>query len=322
MKTHRSKVIATGFLALLFLSLPVFHAAEYTAAAPQKVRLGYLRNDLHHLAAWIAIEKGFFKDEGIAVEVAGIFNAGPEEMSAFASKSIDMGYLGIAPSITGTANRSARVRALSLANAEGSAIVVRKDSAIRDVGGLAGKTVAIPGYSTVQDFLLRKGLGAAGIDAKKVNIIVIKPPEMISTLASGQIDAFIAWEPHPSKAVTMGAGRVLVPSARIWAGHPCCVVAAEESFMKNNPAIVRAFLKAHARATEYIRKNPADAIKIGVKFTGMDETTVREAIDDIKYHNHIEEHYLKEYVQYLLGFGYIKPVSADALIREYLGKED
>lgn len=302
----------------LLAMMLIINLAGFSSAAPQKVRLGYLRNDLHHLAAWVAIEKGFFKDEGIAVEVAGIFNAGPEEMSAFASKSIDMGYLGIAPSITGLANKSARVRALSLANAEGSAIVVKKDSVIKDIKGLVNKTVAIPGYATVQDFLLRKALEAAGIDPKKVNIIAIKPPEMISALGSGQIDAFIAWEPHPSKAVTMGIGRVLLPSSRIWTGHPCCIVAAEDSFLKNNPGTVRAFLKAHARATEYIRKNPADAIKIGVKFTGMDEATVREALGNIKYHNHIEERDLKEYVHYLLGFGYIKPVSADALIGEYM----
>ncbi|HXX81068.1 MAG TPA: ABC transporter substrate-binding protein, partial [Thermodesulfovibrionales bacterium] len=137
-------------------------SAVASMVTPKEIRLGYLRNDLHHLAAWVAIDKGFFREEGVNVQIAGIFNAGPEEMTAFASRSLDMGYLGVAPSVTGLANRSARIRAIALANAEGSGVVVRKDSGIREVKDLAGKTVAIPGYSSVQDLLLRKALEAAG----------------------------------------------------------------------------------------------------------------------------------------------------------------
>lgn len=296
----------------------IIFGAFHSLASSKKVRLGYLRNDLHHLAAWVAIDKGFFREEGLDVEVAGIFNAGPEEMSAFASKSIDVGYLGVAPSVTGTANKAASVKAVALANAEGSAIVVGKDSAIREVGDLSGKTVAIPGYSSVQDFLLRRALEGAGVDPKKVNIIVIKPPEMIVALDKKQIDAFIAWEPHPSKAVTMGTGKVLVASPMIWKDHPCCVVAVEGTFYKNNPQVVNAFLKAHVRATEYIRKNPGEALRVGMKYTGMDEATVREALRNIEYDYFVKEGDIKEYVSYLLKFGYIKPLNIDAFAGEYV----
>jgi len=229
-----------GLLGLLLLVVTVLN----TYAETTKVRLGYLRNDLHHLPAWVAIEKGFFREKGLDVEVAGIFNAGPEQMSAFASKSIDIGYLGMAPSVTGLANRSASVKAVKLSNTEGSAIVVRKDSDINDIKALEGKTIAIPGHATVQDFLIRKALDNAGIDIKRVNMMVIKPPEMIPALTNKQIDAFIAWEPHPSKAVSMGVGRVLMPSSKIWKGHPCCVVAVQGDFYKSNPKVVKAFAEA------------------------------------------------------------------------------
>ena len=300
------------------LMILVLVSALGSLASPKKVRIGYLRNDLHHLAAWVAIDKGFFKDEGVDVEVAGIFNAGPEEMTAFASKSLDMGYLGVAPSTTGLANKSASVKAVALANAEGSSIVVRKDSSIKEVKDLPGKTVAIPGYSSVQDFLLRKALEGAGVDPRKVNIIVIKPPEMIVALSSKQIDAFIAWEPHPSKAVTMGIGKVLISSGMIWKDHPCCVVAVDNAFQRENPEVVKGFVKAHVKATEYIRKNPDEALRIGIKYTGMDEATVREAVRHISYHYLAKEDDIKEYVKYLVKFGYIKPLDVDAFAREYL----
>ncbi len=268
-------------LGILSILLVILYAG-FSMASSKKVRLGYLHNDLHHLAVWVAIDKGFFRDEGIEVEVAGIFKAGPEEMSAFASKSIDVGYLGVAPSTTGVANKFADVKAVAMANTEGSAIIVRKDSTIMTVKDLKGKTIAIPGYSTVQDFLLRKALEREGIDPKRVNIIVIKPPEMITALDTKQIDAFIAWEPHPSKAITMGIGRTLIPSSKIWKDHPCCVVAVEGTFYRDNPDVIKAFLKAHVRATEHINKNLDEAVRIGMKFTGMDEATIRQAMKNIK----------------------------------------
>jgi NitT/TauT family transport system substrate-binding protein len=305
--------------AVVLLSLVAFLAAAAPAAAAgDKLRLGYLRSDLHHLAAWVAIEKGYFRDEGLDVETAGIFNAGAEEMSAFASKSIDVGYLGMAPSLTGVANRAAIVQAAALANAEGSAIVVRADSPARAVKDLAGKTVAIPGYASVQDFLLRRALDAAGLDPKAVTIIVIKPPEMITALESGQIDAFIAWEPHATKAVTKGAGRVLVSSSAIWKGHPCCVVAFEGTVLKERPAVVERFLRAHAKATDFIAANADEAVRIGVQYTGMDERTVRQALANISYRSRIERAPVREYAAYLGRLGYIKETDPDALLAAYL----
>jgi len=303
---------------VLLSSLVLLAAAASPAAAAEKLRLGYLRSDLHHLAAWVGIEKGFFRDEGLEVEVAGIFNAGAEEMSAFASKGIDVGYLGMAPSVTGVANKAASVKAAALANAEGSAIVVRADSPLRQVKELAGKTVAIPGYASVQDFLLHRALEAAGLEAGAVKIIVVKPPEMITALESSQIDAFIAWEPHATKAVTKGVGRVLIPSSQIWQGHPCCVVAFEGSVAHDRPVVVQAFLRAHAKATAFILANTDEAVRTGVQYTGMDEKTVRMALGNITYRSELERAPVREYASYLARLGYIKETDPDAILRDYI----
>ena len=302
----------------LLLCLAALAAAAVPAAAAEKLRLGYLRSDLHHLAAWVAIEKGFFSDEGLDVEVAGIFNAGAEEMSAFASKSLDVGYLGMAPSVTGVANRAASVKAGALANAEGSAIVVRADSPARTLKDLAGKTIAIPGYASVQDFLIRRALEAAGLAPAAVTIIVIKPPEMLAALETRQVEAFIAWEPHATKAVTKGIGRVLLRSSEIWKGHPCCVVAFEGAVAQGRPAAVQAFLKAHARATAFILADTDEAVRIGVHYTGMDEATVRAALGNITYRAELERAPIREYASYLTRLGYIKETDPDALVREYV----
>ena len=246
-------------------------------------RMGYLQSDLHQLACWVALEKGFFVQEGVDVEIAGIFKAGPEEMMGFASGSLDIGYVGEAPATMAVANKTADVVVLAQVNTEGSSIVVKKGSNIKQVSDLIGKTVAIPGHAQVQDFLLRKALVKYNVDAGRVNIIVLKPPEMIGALKTSQIHAFIAWEPYIAKAGTMGVGSVLINSSDIWPSHPCCVLVADSTVLEKNMQEVKAIVRAHMRATDFINCNREEAVKIGVKYTGMDENTIIMAMKNITY---------------------------------------
>lgn len=272
----------------------------------EAVRLGYLQNDLHQLAAFVALHKGLYKKEGVQVEVAGIFKAGPEEMSAFAAGSLDIGYVGEAPATTAVANKAADVKVLAQVNKEGSAIVVGKDSPIRKLKDLEGKIVAVPGYAQVQEFLLRKAFVRYKVNPKKVKVIVIKPPEMIITLETGQIDAFIAWEPHVAKAITSGVGRILLTSHQIWEHHPCCVLVADSKFIRDNPRKIKGILRAHVRATQWIREHPREAVELGVKFTGMDRETVKMAMEGIKFEYLPSIEGEIEYVDFLNRLGYIK----------------
>jgi len=272
-------IILSGSVIFTFLSIISASGGD----ASKTFRMGYLQSDLHQLACWVALEKGFYIQEGVDVEVAGIFKAGPEEMMGFASGSLDIGYVGEAPATMAVANKTADVVVLAQVNTEGSAIVVKKDSNIKGVSDLIGKTIAIPGHAQVQDFLLRKALVKYNVDAGRINIIVLKPPEMIGALKTSQIDAFIAWEPYIAKASTMGVGRVLVSSSDIWPGHPCCVLVADSKVLEKSMQEVKAIVRAHISATDFINSNKGKVVKIGAKYTGMDEDTIRAAMENITY---------------------------------------
>ena len=141
-------------------------------------------------------------------------------MSAFASRDLDFGYVGEAPATVAAANKVADIKIVAQANLEGSAVGAHKDSGLKSPKDLVGKTVAVPGYATVQDFLFRRALTANNIALNSVNTILIKPPEMIPALMSKQIDAFAAWEPYPAKAVTSKTAGVLAFSSEMWPKHP------------------------------------------------------------------------------------------------------
>jgi NitT/TauT family transport system substrate-binding protein len=268
------------------------------------IRLAYLQSDLHHLPAFVALEKGIYREEGLTVQTAGIFKAGPELMSGFAAGSLDAGYVGLSPALVAAANGTARIALIAQVNQHGSALVVGKDGPVKTPSDLTGKAVAIPGHATIQDFLLRKLFSDAGIDDNRATVITIKPPEMISVLSSSQIDAFMAWEPYPSLAVIKGAGRVLSYSEDLWPEHPCCVLAVSRSFLEGHPAEVNALRRAHQRSIEYIRNNPGEAVAIGVQYTAMEPAVVALALKHIQFDQDLAVNRVLEFAVTLNTLGY------------------
>jgi NitT/TauT family transport system substrate-binding protein len=305
-------------IALLFLVNLLFSTA---IAHGQPVRIAYLQSDIHQLPCWVALEKGFFKKEGVKVEVAGIFKAGPELMSAFAAGALDMGYVGVAPATTAVANKTARVVVLAQVNTEGSAIVVKKDGKVRSIPELVGKIAAVPGHATVQDSLFRRALLKFKMQPDQLKIMVLKPPEMIGALRTDQIDAFIAWEPYPAKAVTMGVGRILASSRDIWKDHPCCVLAADVKFLEMQLEKAKGVVRGHVKAIDFIRQHRDEAIKIGMKYTGMDEISIRMAMENVNYTPVLSVEGEKEYVDFLTKLKYIKVEDVQNFVDRFMRPE-
>ena len=298
MNTHILKSIFYSTFILLLSS------CQFSGDKGTTIRLAYLQSDLHHLPAFVALEKEFYQQEGISVEVSGIFKAGPEMMSGFSAGSIDAGYVGLAPVVVAVANKTAQLQILAQVNKNGSALVIKKGGPFRNIAELRQKVIAIPGHATIQDFLLRKALLDSGISGTDTTIITIKPPEMIGTLQTSQIDAFIAWEPYPSLAITRHVGTVLTYSKEIWPDHPCCVMVVDSTFAEENPVQTHALLKAHITSLEYIKNNPEEALRIGIKYTAMDKETVEVALKNIDFDHHITTTHALEYIQFLNKLGY------------------
>lgn len=304
-------------LVFAFALLAVFAPSGCGGGAkkPGIVRVGYLRNDLHQLAYYVAREKGFFTREGLEVRESGVFNAGPEEMSAFSAGDLDIGYVGVAPCLTFAGQEMADVRIVAQVNRVGSAIIVRPGLDATDVSALKGRTIAIPGISTVQDFLLRTALDKAAVDASEVKMTVVKPPEMLQALAGAQVDAAVAWEPYPSMAEAQGSGRILEKSQSIWPHHPCCMVVADARFLERDPDTVRRFLKAHATATEYINKNPLEAADMAHLFTGQATAVARAAMKNIEFSCEPDVGKIQRYVEFMMQAGVIKDGNPGAFTR-------
>ena len=212
---------------LCFIILFCFLGRAFGASPA--VRMAYLQNDIHHLALWVALDQGYFRQYGLEVKVEGIFRSGPELMTAFGAGELDAAYVGVAPATIAAVRGTAKVRMLAQANNEGSALIGAEW--VR-TGSKTKPTLAMPGNGSVQDLLLRKALPALKLSPEMVDTIVLSPPEMLTAFQAGEIDGLLAWEPYPSRALALGLGTVLASSADIWAGHPCCALVANDALFK------------------------------------------------------------------------------------------
>jgi len=106
---------------------------------------------------------------------------------------------------------------------------------------------------------------------------------MLAQMRTGEIDAFVAWEPFNAQAIAEGIGRYLIQSGEVFAGHPCCVLALSETEQDYDLAIALSW--ANLKAVKFINNtdNQDKVLKFAMDFTGRNEASVREALKHTRF---------------------------------------
>lgn len=314
--------MAIGIVALLTLSVIASGCLNTPKeeVKTDKIRVGFLTADLHHLAYFVAKNQtvgngtSFFDKYGVKVvdALTGGYANGGAEMDDFASadRKLDLGYMGAPPSITKYLNTKGlpKTRVISQVNEIGSALVVAKD--INNVSDLKGKKVAVPSHSAIQFFLFVNYLKNNGIEigTSSEQVVAEDTPvgQMKTKLQTGEIAGFIAWEPFPTDAIQSGIGKILIKSNEIWNNHLDCVIVVNKDFAEKNKELIDGFLKAHISATNWINNAMKDEnsteykllIQIAVSFTARNETVVKEALKNINFKNSIDNNFFESFITY------------------------
>lgn len=115
------------------------------------------------------------------------------------------------------------------------------------------------------NYQLRYWMAAGGIDPDEdVRMVVLPPPYMVDSLASGHVDGFCVGAPWNSAAVDSGVGHILHFGCEIMACVSEKVLALRERWAGDNPGALAALVRALARAAEFVNKpdNRANAANI------------------------------------------------------------
>ena len=258
---------------------------DFLGGDSNTVKIGYLPSD-HDAALFVADAQGLYKDKGINTELVQ-FNNGGDLMTAMASGDVDVGYVGISP-VLSSAAAGVPVKVISAAQIEGSGILVTDDSDISDAQDLAGKTVATPGDASIQHVLLAAYLKDNGLSLDDVKESAMKVPSINDALKTGNLPAAITFQPYVSLGDADDSIDVLVDSADIVPGHPCCVVAASDDFLKNNEQTAKDIVEIHKKATTFINDNIAsgntdEVVKLLPKDIVADEDAEADSLESFPF---------------------------------------
>ncbi|MET3394210.1 taurine transport system substrate-binding protein [Variovorax sp. 1140] len=179
-----------------------------------------------------------------------MFAGGGDVIRAMASGDVQMGETGSSP-LTAAASQGQDIKlfwiSADIANAE--ALVARNASGINSMKDLAGKKVATPFVSTAH-YQLMAGMKMDGVDARSVNVMNMRPPEIAAAWERGDIDATFIWDPVLSKIKS--TGKTIATSGSIGArGAPTFEgIVVNAKWAAANEAFMVAFVKALNRANE------------------------------------------------------------------------
>ncbi|MGL4623080.1 ABC transporter substrate-binding protein [Chroococcidiopsis sp.] len=108
--------------------------------------------------------------------------------------------------------------------------------------------------SAIYEYFVRYLSAAAGVDpTKEFRIIIIPPPQMVTNVRIGAMQAYMVAEPWNTRAITgnEGVGFTFAQGREVWQGHPDRLLGVMESFITNYPRTYRSLVKAMIEACQY-----------------------------------------------------------------------
>ncbi|WP_101758996.1 ABC transporter substrate-binding protein [Oceanicoccus sp. KOV_DT_Chl] len=261
MKIFSIRKAISSLAAVAAISLSSFAA---TAAEPLKI--GY--SDWPGWVAWeVAIEKGWFKQAGVSVKFEWFDYVA--SMDAFAAGKLDAVAMTNGDTLVTGATGAQGVMMLINDYSNGNDMIVARPG-IKSVAELKGKKIGVE-VGFVGHLLLLNALETAGLSEADVELINVPTNETPQVLASGDVDAIVAWQPNSGQALQQVPGSTSVSSSAnapgliydVLAVNPASLVSRKEDWAK--------VAKVWYKTVDYIldEKTKADALSIMAARVGL-----------------------------------------------------
>ncbi len=188
-------------LAVAFSAVALFIGGFRADLAAEPLKIGY--SDWPGWVAWdIGVQKGWFDEEG--VEVDFIWFDYVASMDAYASGDLDAVTVtnGDALVMGATGARSIMIGVNDYSDGNDKLVARR---GIESVADLEGRTIGVE-VGFVCHLLVLKALEEAGLRESDVRIVNLPTHQTAQALASGDVDAIAAWQPHSGQALESVSG--------------------------------------------------------------------------------------------------------------------
>lgn len=240
------------------LSLLALAPGRAIAAGPGTLRIGYQKSStlIALLKQDASLEKALeplgvtlsWHEFTSGLPVMEALNAGQIDLSADVADTVPIFAQAAGARITYVAQEAASPRA--------QAIVVGADSAIRTVADLKGRKVAVT-KGAGSHYLLLAALAAEGLPFKAITPAYLTPADGRTALASGGVDAWVAWDPFLSAAEIQSGARLLKDGTGLSA-YKRYYLASDEYAARRGDVLDIVFAKLRETGT-WVKANPDEA---------------------------------------------------------------
>jgi len=196
------------------------------------------------------LEKEFAKD---GVTVTWVQSAGSNKALEFLNAgSLDFGSTAGAAALVARINGNPVKSIYVFSRPEWTALVTGKDSAIKSVADLKGKSVAVTRGTDPHIFLVR-ALADAGLTDKDVTFVLLQHADGKTALIRGDVDAWAGLDPMMAAAELDDGAKLFYrnPDANSWG-----ILNTTETFAKDHPDVVKRVLATYEVARKWALANP------------------------------------------------------------------
>jgi NitT/TauT family transport system substrate-binding protein len=237
-----------------------------SAHAQTTIRAGVI-NAISDAAFFIADRKGYFRQEGLNVEIVP-FKASSQMVAPLGTGELHVAAGAITAGLYNAVTRGIDIRIVadkgSMPKQYGYVpLLVRKDlvdsgryKSFKDLKGMKVGSQSKGGSATI---ILEHALKKAGLTLADVDIVYMGHPELAAALENKAIDAAFVTEPHAARTIRNGAAVMMARGDDVYPDAQVAVVLYGGKFISENRDAAERFMRAYVRAA----RDYNDAIKDG-----------------------------------------------------------
>ncbi len=285
MKARISLVLS--IVTLIFTVPLLFCGCKKDEGTLKDVTLNEVAHSIFYAPQYVAIENGYFEEEGINLKLVTGFGA-DKVMTALISGEAQIGFMGSESSIYAynEGNSDYAVNFAQLTQRAGNFLVSRKPIDNFSWDMLKGTTILGGRAGGMPEMVLEYILKNNGIDIS-TDLEIVQNIDFGLTggaFAGGQGDFTVEFEPHATALEKEGTGYV-VASLGVDSGYvPYTAYSAKKSYINKNPEIIQGFTNALQRGMEYVNSHSSEDIAkvIAPQFPDTDADTIAVIVERYK----------------------------------------
>ena len=292
----------------------------------KKIKVAEVAHSVFYTPQYVAHALGYFKDEGLDVEI--ILTAGADAVAASVlSGDVNIGFCGSEATIYiyNNGEKDYLVNFAGLTKKDGSFIVSRKKIDNFKLTDLKGKYIIGGRKAGMPEMTLEWILKENGINLKDVTIDTsIAFPAMSGSFIGGTGDFVSLFEPNALKIEEQGYGYVVASLGELGGEVPYTVYNARKSYIENNMDVITSFSNAIQKGLDFTHSHSAEEIaKIILDYfpdTSLDDLT--KLVDRYKKFDswykttHIDENSYNHVLEIIDAAGELKGIAPyDKLIK-------